>query len=329
MASRQLIARAAALYLLVFVFVLLALDAGAYAFMAREYASLLGPALSTPEGAAGLARAMRGVTLTIALIDVPLVVVVGAASYVLARASIAPIAAARERERVFAADAAHELRSPLTAIASTAQACVNADEAGKSKALAEIAGMAIDASAIVSDLLTLARDPGRGALQCEPVDLAAVVARCSREARPLAAARSVALESRPVSAIVDGDERRLRELARNLLENAVRHARRTVRIESRRNGRTCEIVVDDDGDGVAPEARERVFERFYRHAQDGTGTGLGLAIVRWIATAHDGAVTVQTSPEGGARFVASIPAHADDAPEAIAEDRTPDSRAAE
>ncbi|MBV8490923.1 MAG: HAMP domain-containing histidine kinase [Candidatus Eremiobacteraeota bacterium] len=306
-----MIARTAALYLLVFICVLAALDAGAYAFMSREYASLLSPALATPEGAAGLASALHRVAFTIALVDLPLVLIVGVASYVLARATIAPLAAARERERIFAADAAHELRSPLTAIASVAQAARKATPEEKDEALQTIANTAIDASAIVAGLLTLARDPGRSVLQCEPVDLAAIVASCARDARPLADARNVTLESRPSSAIVDGDERRLRELTRNLLENAVRHARTSVAIASRRNGRTCEIVVDDDGAGIPPDLRERVFERFYRQTQDGSGTGLGLAIVRWIARAHDGTVTAGESPTGGAQFVASIPAHAE------------------
>ena len=310
-----MIARTAALYLLVFAGVLIALDFGAYAFMMREYSSLLAPALGTPEGARGLATAMRGVIFTIVTIDVPLLVVFGIASYVLARATIAPLAAARERERVFAADAAHELRSPLTAIASIAQAARNHDLAGKDEALNSIAQTALDASGIVSALLTLARDPGRGVLQCEPVDLAAVVASCARGETAAPSARRVTIESKLASAIVDGDERRLRELARNLLENAARHARAHVTIASISNGRYGEIVVDDDGEGVPPADRERIFERFYRRTQDASGTGLGLAIVRWIARAHEGDVTVTESPSGGARFVASIPLHKDNAPD--------------
>jgi signal transduction histidine kinase len=304
-----LIARAAGLYLGIFACVLLALNAGAYAFMAREYASLLAPALGTPEGASALAIAMRHVVLTLAAIDAPLLVFVAIASYVLARATIAPIEAARTRERVFASDAAHELRSPLAAIAAIAQAARAGATADARTAFESIARSALEASVVVTDLLTLARDPGRRALQCEPVDLAAVVAGSSRETEPIATARGIRVTSSPASAIVDGDERRLRELARNLLDNAIRHARASVTIASRRNGRLCEIVVEDDGDGIPPQERERIFERFYRRANDGAGTGLGLAIVRWIACAHDGAVSVDEAPSGGARFVAAIPAH--------------------
>ncbi len=94
----------------------------------------------------------------------------------------------------------------------------------------------------------------------------------------------------------------------NLLDNAIRHAHHAVRISSRRTGRLCEIVVEDDGDGIPPSERERVFERFYRRANDGSGTGLGLPIVRWIASAHGGAVEVDRSSHGGACFVAAFPA---------------------
>jgi signal transduction histidine kinase len=303
------IVRATGLYLAIFVCVLLALNAGAYEFMAAQWRSMLAPALGTPEAARGMATAMRHVVATLIAIDVPLIAVVTAAAYALARATIAPLEAARERERIFAGDAAHELRSPLAAIAAMAQAARAGATAESRAAFEAITRSALDASAVVSDLLTLARNPGRRALQCEPVDLASVVAGTLRETQPIASARGINLASTAASAIVDGDARRLRELARNLLDNAIRHARTNVSIASRQSGSVCEIVVDDDGDGIPPQERERIFARFYRRADDGAGTGLGLAIVRWIASAHDGAVTVGEAPSGGARFVASIPAH--------------------
>jgi signal transduction histidine kinase len=305
------IVRTAALYLAVFVAVLLAFSLGAYAFMAREYASLLGPALGTPEAAAGVAAAMRSVIVTIVTIDVPVVIAVAIASYVLARAAIAPIDAARERERIFASDAAHELRTPLAAIATVAQAARSTANPESREAFEKIAQTALDASEIVSGLLTLARDPRPGVLQCEPIDLAAVVAKCSRDMAAMAAACGVTLEAETGSAIVDGDERRLGELARNLTENALRYARTTVRIASARTARGCELVVEDDGEGIPAEERERVFARFYRRENDGAGTGLGLAIVRWIALAHRGTVAVTQAPSGGARFVTTLPQHRD------------------
>ncbi|HEY2476723.1 MAG TPA: histidine kinase dimerization/phospho-acceptor domain-containing protein, partial [Candidatus Cybelea sp.] len=121
MIRSSLVVRTAALYLCVFVCVLAALSVGAYAFVAGEYASLLKPALGTPYGSTAMATAMRAVVLTIAEIDLPLIVVFAIASYLLARMAIAPLEAARERERRFTSDAAHELRSPLAAIAAVAQ----------------------------------------------------------------------------------------------------------------------------------------------------------------------------------------------------------------
>lgn len=302
-----MIARTAGIYLAIFVCVLAALSAGAYAFVAREYASLLAPALGTPEGTAAMSAAMRRVALTIVTIDVPLVAIVGLASYALARATIAPLQAARERERAFAADAAHELRSPLAAIAAVAQVA-RTDAAPQSrKAFDAIVNSTFEASGVITDLLTLARDPARRVLQCEPVDLAAVVTRAARGAQPVATERGVRLEVSAKSAIVDGDERRLTELARNLLDNAIRHARSTARIASGGDARGGEIVVDDDGEGIPASEREKIFERFYRRAQNGSG-GLGLAIVRWIADAHGGGVSAGPAPGGGARFVARIPA---------------------
>lgn len=305
-----MIARTAALYLLVFIGILIALDAVAYGFVMREYTSLLGPALGTPEAGVAMRSAMRHVLETIALADVPLIVVFGAASYLLARAALAPLVAARERERVFAADVAHELRSPLASIATVAQASRNGDATPASReAFDTIANEALDASAIVSDLLTLARKPGQTVLQCEPVDLAAIVSRCARDAAVRAAAAGVRIETTTASAIVDGDERRLRELVRNLLENAIRHARTLVAVSSETDGRSCSIVVQDDGEGIADVDRERVFERFYRRDGDVVGTGLGLAIARWIADAHGGGIFVAKTDAPGARFVVTLRAY--------------------
>ncbi|MBV8724198.1 MAG: HAMP domain-containing histidine kinase [Candidatus Eremiobacteraeota bacterium] len=301
--------RAAALYLGIFACVLAALSAGAYVFMRQEYSSILAPVLGTPEGRIGLASTMRSVLVTILAIDAPLIALVAVASYLLARATIAPLEAARERERLFAADAAHELRSPLTAISAIAQAARSGASPESARAFEAIIRSAFHASDVVGDLLTLARDPARGVLQCEPVDLAAIVAAAVADIEPIAGARDIRIESAAQSAVVDGDARRLRELARNLLDNAVRHARERVTIASQCNDATCELIVEDDGDGIAPAQRELVFERFYRRNDDASGTGLGLAIVRWIARAHEGSISIEEAPGGGARFVTAIPAY--------------------
>ena len=109
-----------------------------------------------------------------------------------------------------------------------------------------------------------------------------------------------------------GSERDLlRQAVRNLSDNAARHARRRVAFSAWHDPASAFFAVDDDGTGVAPAERLRVFERFVRldeaRARDAGGSGLGLAIVREILRGHGGAVRVVEGPLGGARFEARLP----------------------
>jgi signal transduction histidine kinase len=250
---------------------------------------------------------MQRVLFTIVAFDVPLLIVVGAAAWALARASLAPLLQAQERERAFAADAAHALRSPLATIASVAQAERPNAPPALAEALTTIARAALDASAVVGDLLTLARSAQPQALAKEPIDLGAVVKDTSREFEQLTRDRGLELRVDTASVIVEADERRVRELVRNLLSNALRHARSAILVRVRENGE-AEILVTNDGEPVAAPAKDRIFERFFRADGHIEGSGLGLAIVRWIATAHGGSVFVRDCEKaGGAEFVVRLP----------------------
>lgn len=302
-----MIARLVTRYILLFAGVLLALDIVAYTFVGRTYASELQPALGTPEYGRAYALAMRNVAITIAIFNLPLIAVVGLLSYALARVTIRPLELARERERNFAAEAAHELRSPLATIGAVAQAAREQQGEPLRASLDLIARTALDASEIVGDLLTLAREPSAHALHREIVDLAILAQQCAREFEKRAVDRAIAIVVQTQSALIEGDERRLRELLRNLLENALRHARSVIRLQTAPVGRYAEITVEDDGAGVETELRERIFQRFYR-ANGSEGLGLGLAIGRWIASAHGGALTVADGARGGAVFRLRLPA---------------------
>ncbi len=300
-----MIARLVGAYLAIFTLVLAAASFALYFFLAGQYHSLLLPALSTPEGASVYAQDMRRVALEIVAADVPLLVLVGLAAWALARLSLRPLFEAQARERAFIADAAHELRSPLATIASVAQAArADQDPQRLHVVFDTIAKTALEASAMVGDLLTLARSPKPALLQREPVDLAAIAQRCVRELERRARERDVELVMKLEPAIVDGDARRLQELLRNLLENAIRHAASRVTVATGVDAGRATLRVSDDGEGVVPELRERLFERFVSGST--SGSGLGLAIAQWVARAHEGTLALDERA-GGASFIASFP----------------------
>ena len=259
------------------------------------------PLLGTEVGRAVYDASLRRIALGLGLLDVPLLVLAGIASYLLAVVSVRPLVEARERETRFAAEAAHELRTPLARIASVAQSArAQRDERARDDAFARIAALAVDASGTISDLLTLVREERVAPKLSEPVELGALARAAADAAHHDGIAHEVDVAE---ECWVEGDARRLRRLAENLLENADRHARSTVHVRVAPDGERVALSVEDDGPGVPPELRERVFERFVRGDADERGSGLGLAICRAIARAHGGDVVL----EERSRFVARLP----------------------
>ena len=210
-------------------------------------------------------------------------------------------------QRAFVADAAHELRSPLTALKLQMQLLQRAPDAAARDDATRALTAGIDRAArLVEQLLTLARaEPGAPVAPHGPVDLSEAVRAAVAETVPFAVNRGTQLElfaDAPVS--VRGDATALTALARNLADNAVRYAPAGSRVELHvtMEAGVPTLQVDDAGPGIAPADRERVFDRFYRHAAgDEPGTGLGLAIVRGIAQQHGASVELGESALGGLR----------------------------
>ncbi|MCK2221454.1 HAMP domain-containing histidine kinase [Actinomadura sp. ATCC 31491] len=229
-------------------------------------------------------------------------------------AEIAARTASEARMRRFLADASHELRTPLTSVRGFAELHRRGGDAGE--AMRRIEEEAARMGVLVNDLLTLAQLDEERPLDRGPVDLLEVAADTIRDARARVPGRPVRLTGLggPLAPVaVTGDEARLRQVAANLVGNALTHTPpdAAVTVGVGRAAGLAVLEVADTGPGVPPEHVPRLFDRLYRVGQgrsraDG-GAGLGLAIVAAIVEAHGGRVEVDTAPGRGARFRVLLP----------------------
>lgn len=212
------------------------------------------------------------------------------------------------QQRQFAADASHELRTPLAGLrAQLEEAQLHPGETDLPELLNAALRDVGRLEAIIADLLLLARVADSALNEREPVDLAETVrAEVGRQVGGL----EVRLRLEPgviVNAIAD----QIGLLLANLLHNAQRHANHTIEVWLRRTDTHAELLVCDDGAGVAAQDRERIFECFARldkaRSRDFGGTGLGLAIAHGIAHAHQGTLQVEDVCGDGACFVLRLP----------------------
>ncbi|MEU6718868.1 HAMP domain-containing sensor histidine kinase [Nonomuraea sp. NPDC046802] len=215
-----------------------------------------------------------------------------------------------ETQRRFVADASHELRSPISALRAQLElANTYPDETDWQTTGAQALAAADRITHIIDELLMLARLDAGAAVNRREVDICRLAEEQihrregSRVPIVLAACQACPVLGSPIQ---------LDRLLTNLLDNATRHAATRIDVEAKVEGDRVIVTVTDDGDGVPPEARERIFERFTRlesaRAKDKGGSGLGLPLSREIATAHQGTLTIADhSP--GARFVVNLPLH--------------------
>ncbi len=229
-------------------------------------------------------------------------------------ALLARLSQSLDRQRAFVADAAHELRSPLTALKLQLRLLERAEDGGTRAAAVKSLGEGIERTAwLVEQLLALARnEPGAPPLPRTAVDLSEIARHALAATVPLALAKGTELDLQAAQPVpLSGDAASLTVLVRNLVDNAVRYAPGGTRVEVRalvQDG-TPVLVVDDAGPGIPPEDRERVFDRFYRRdPSQGDGSGLGLALVRTVAQRHGATVTLGESPLGGLRATVRFPA---------------------
>ncbi len=216
--------------------------------------------------------------------------------------------AALDRQRAFVADASHELRTPLTSVLANLELLADELDGEQRQAAASALRSSRRMRRLVADLLLLARSDSGQERHLGPVDLGAVAVDAVSEAGVLSAEHIVAVTAEP-GLVVEGARDELHRLVLNLVENAINHTPPGTHIDVRVAAAESRVAltVEDDGPGVSPELRERMFERFVRSGGDrGGSTGLGLAIVRAVAVAHGGDVILEDA-EPGARFIVLLP----------------------
>ena len=229
-----------------------------------------------------------------------------------------------ERERHFTADASHELKTPLAILRGDIEVALRRERTPEEyqrvlqSSLEEIARL----TKLTEDLLTLARsDADESVLDLEQVHLDQLAAEARTYMAPLADSAGVALSYHPPisSVVVDGDQKRLKQLLVNLLDNAIKYtaAGGSARLSLSEKDSCALIEVIDTGRGIPASALPHIFERFYRQTDPRdsrvTGFGLGLAISKWIVDAHGGSIDVESQEGHGSTFTVRLPVEKGDA----------------
>lgn len=233
----------------------------------------------------------------------------------------------KKLERVkadFVANVSHELRTPLTSIKGCVETLAEGSydtEEQRRKFLSVIEDNTDRLIEIASDLLTLSELEGREASpreaerELEPVDIGETVARSAESLASFFLERdvSLSLEIRDGIPPLPANGFLIERMLTNLLENSAKYTRRngSVNVRAEKKNGSLRIEVEDDGIGIPPEHRERIFERFYRVGKDRSreigGTGLGLSIVKHIVLQHEGTIRVESEEGEGSSFIVQLP----------------------
>ncbi|HXG93670.1 MAG TPA: ATP-binding protein [Blastocatellia bacterium] len=223
-----------------------------------------------------------------------------------------------QRERQFTAYASHELKTPLAILRGDIEVALRRDRTPEEykQVLASNLEEIERLTRLTDDLLTLARsDAGEQVLEFEPVRLDQLAEEAHAYITPLARSSSVALEydAPPSPIIIEGDQKRLKQLLVNLLDNAIKYtpAGGSARLALAVENSSALIQVSDTGRGITSDALPHIFERFYRRGDPrdarASGFGLGLAISKWVVDAHGGSIDVESAPGHGSRFTVRLP----------------------
>jgi heavy metal sensor kinase len=222
------------------------------------------------------------------------------------------------REKQAAADISHELRTPLAALLTTIDVTLRKPRSSEHyrETLEECRASGQQMNLLVERLLALARlDAGVDPVRPQAVDVSELAEQCASLVRPLAEARGLELRvHRNGPAILEADPAKFREVVTNLLHNAIQYNRPhgSVDLSVERQNGNLEVEVKDTGIGISPDARQHIFERFFRadpsRSADGLHAGLGLAIVKGYVDLMGGTIAVESAEGKGSTFRVRLPA---------------------
>jgi signal transduction histidine kinase len=308
--------RLTGLYIVLFALVLVVFSVVFYVgfITVLEPAFDIAPELSNTQAAElAYGATIQRIAVALAIADLAAIAVVGAAAWILANRTLEPIREAHQRQQRFIADASHEIRNPLAATKSSAQAALtpNATPAQLRAALETVVESTDRLTRLANDLLTLARSSTVLSGERDRCDLSVVVAEAV-EAYLVSEPRRQAVRATfapdlPVAA----DPGDIGRIVRNLVENAVRHGgpQAQVTVVTRSSDREAILDVTDDGPGIAAADIPQIFEPFHRlQAHAGAeGTGLGLAIAADLAARNGGRLAVRSVAGSGSTFSLVLP----------------------
>jgi signal transduction histidine kinase len=264
---------------------------------------------------APVSQALGGAITGEVVLGALLLVLTFGGALVIGRRVAAPVEEMRRRQLAFTADASHELRTPLGVIEAEVSLALSAEPGigAYREALEHVAGESGRMRRLVDDLLWLARfDDQPPPPSAEPVDVSAVVGGAVERFGAVAARRELQLRVRVPDAVatIDAPPEWIDRLTAVLIDNSCKYSPPggvvTVTVEE--HGARVQLSVSDQGEGIAPAERERVFDRFHRATSTGDGAGLGLAIAGSIVEATRGRCEVTTGPGAtGTRFTVTWP----------------------
>lgn len=330
-------------YLLIIMTVSLSLSAFIYHLQVKEFARLesrwrlgterrleerFGPEFFSPQGPGNfsprlapdpqvLAEAKKRLVVSLVFLNGVIFFVAGGLGYFLSRKTLKPIEEMVEEQNRFISDASHELRTPLTSLKSALEVYLRNPRPTlkKAKKLAEESLEEVNKLQILTEsLLELSSHQENGDKNFMPVSITEIVKKAVRRIRPKAEAKKIKIRTKLQEFKVLGDEESLISLLVILLDNAVKYSFEgsEISLKAIKNDGKGLIFVQDYGEGIRPEDKPHIFDRFYRadSARSKTGAdgyGLGLAIAKETAEKHHGKISVESKLGEGSTFIIQLP----------------------